>query len=188
VARALSFGLTDPNEIKAAVRARLEGLRLIEDEPHPKLGTPCWRWTGRYSNPLKMKRVTQPYGRTWVGAAEAPVLFGPGHGRKEYAAHRVMFAACVEVVRPDMHIDHLCRNRSCINPAHLRQVDVATNMRDANHHRWHHDPNSAAFDYRPPVRAAEDAPEPSSVDADSWRNEESGEGGDSSFDADAFDF
>lgn len=54
-----------------------------------------------------------------------------GIGRKAEYAHRVMFEAANGPIPDGLHIDHLCRNRSCCNPAHLEAVTQAENNRRA---------------------------------------------------------
>lgn len=44
-------------------------------------------------------------------------------------AHRVSYALHNGELIPGFHIDHLCRNRSCINPNHLEQVTPEENTR-----------------------------------------------------------
>jgi hypothetical protein len=68
----------------------------------------------------------------WSGA-----LTGAGYGqlslnnRKQYA-HRVSYEAFVGPIPDGLHIDHLCRVRRCVNPAHLEPVTVAENNRRAS--------------------------------------------------------
>ncbi len=48
-------------------------------------------------------------------------------------AHRAMYEQEVGPIAPGMQIDHLCRQRDCMNPEHLDQVTPATNQqRGAN--------------------------------------------------------
>ncbi len=61
----------------------------------------CWVWTA--------SRDSKGYGR--VGY----------HGRNTLA-HRTVFKLAVEAIPDGMHIDHLCRNTSCVNPDHLEVV------------------------------------------------------------------
>lgn len=71
----------------------------------------CWVWNGLLTN--------AGYGRlNWMH------LFGvnvPG-------AHRVVLAAIGQPVPQDKVVDHLCRNRACINPDHLDVVTQRENV------------------------------------------------------------
>lgn len=63
----------------------------------------CWEWQGY---------ARKGYGR-----------FHAKRGRK-VMAHRYAYEAMVGPIPDGLHMDHLCRNRRCVNPAHL---DVVTN-------------------------------------------------------------
>lgn len=49
-------------------------------------------------------------------------------GRHVYG-HRFVWELLVGPIPSGMHIDHLCRNRACVNPAHLEVVTAAVNVR-----------------------------------------------------------
>lgn len=54
--------------------------------------------------------------------------YGMFHFRKKTRrAHRVGFFSQNGPIGDDMVIDHICRNRSCVNPDHLRAVTASTN-------------------------------------------------------------
>lgn len=79
--------------------------------------TGCWNWTGSIND--------LGYGRLAIGKN------GEAH---TFLAHRLSFALHVGLpVHDDMVIDHVCRNRRCINPDHLERVTIAENNRRGEH-------------------------------------------------------
>ena len=66
----------------------------------------CWNWKGRIHN---------NYGCC------------PFPGGSTQWAHRVSYALFNGNIKPQMHIDHTCRNPRCVNPAHLKQVTPQEN-------------------------------------------------------------
>ena len=70
----------------------------------------CWNWTGRLNS-------TSGYGEIRLRGA----YFG--------VAHRIAYETWVGPVPEGLQLDHLCRVRSCINPAHLEPVTQGENNR-----------------------------------------------------------
>lgn len=68
----------------------------------------CWQWTG----PLR------PDGYAQIE-----------HKRRKVLAHRAVFEALREPIPYKLVLDHLCRNRGCVNPDHLESVTQALNTR-----------------------------------------------------------
>lgn len=73
--------------------------------------TPCWVW----------QRATDErgYARTAV----------TGYSRFSAHVHRASYEVFVGPIPEGLHIDHLCENKSCVNPTHLEPVTNAENMR-----------------------------------------------------------
>jgi hypothetical protein len=69
----------------------------------------CWSWTA-YLRP-------DGYGETWDRTIH--------HGN---LVHRVVYGLLVGPIPDGLVIDHVCRNRSCCNPAHLRAVTDRENV------------------------------------------------------------
>jgi len=76
--------------------------------------TKCWEWKGAKSG---------GYGNFVING-------------KQMRAHRLSYQIFIGELRPKFQINHMCSNRSCINPEHLEQITHAENgsREKANHY------------------------------------------------------
>lgn len=66
----------------------------------------CWVWTARINR--------KGYGQITVF-------------QKKYEAHRFAYQFLVGAIPDGFQLDHMCRNRACVNPEHLRPVTAKAN-------------------------------------------------------------
>ena len=77
-------------------------------ENRPELG-PCWTWTASLF-------IKTGYGQFNVTS---------GHPT---TAHRVAWELTKGPILEGLHLDHLCRNRACVNPSHTEPVTCQVNI------------------------------------------------------------
>jgi hypothetical protein len=64
----------------------------------------------------------------WVGAI-TPAGYGHFYwGGRSSSAHRFAYELIVGPIPAGLHVDHLCRNRRCVNPHHLEPVTIRENL------------------------------------------------------------
>lgn len=84
-------------------RSRSRGSVLERFWRHVRKTETCWLWTGA---------LKDGYGRLSLG----------GRDQGYVRAHRFSYEAFAGPIVPGLDLDHLCRNRACVNPDHLEPV------------------------------------------------------------------
>lgn len=88
--------------------AQGHGKRKYNDGYTVDRETGCWNWNGAISN--------KGYGMR-------------SEKSKWTYAHRSIYEQHKGSIPDGLELDHLCRNRQCVNPSHLDPVDRSTNVR-----------------------------------------------------------
>lgn len=110
-----SPGAVSLAEQKLRVPPTSEGVARFWSKVEKTAG--CWFWRGAIHK--------LGYGQCVIGSRRVV-------GERTCAmAHRVAYELCVGPIPDGLEIDHLCRVRNCVNPAHLETVTRAENNRRA---------------------------------------------------------
>lgn len=81
------------------------------DKVSPEPNSGCWLWTANVN--------TEGYARFWDGAIHT-------------VAHRWAYERFVGPIPDGLQLDHLCRVRCCVNPAHMDPVKPRENTLRSN--------------------------------------------------------
>ncbi len=79
-------------------------------------GSECWGWSAQINN----------YGYA---------IYKPSGCRMGVGAHRVAYEFCFGPIPVGKVIDHICHNKGCVNPLHLRLCTNSENVRNQKLHR-----------------------------------------------------
>ena len=81
----------------------------LESKISPEPNSGCWLWDGNWSG--------SGYGRVKIAKT-----------RRCAQAHTMVYELLVAPVPTGLVLDHLCRNRCCVNPEHLEPVTEQVNI------------------------------------------------------------
>ncbi len=93
----------------------------------------CWLW--------KQSTGSHGYGQWWPHRGS-----GEGVADQNWLAHRLAWTLVLGTIPDDMTIDHLCYERRCVRPDHLRLLPNVENARDNGASRRTHCPHGHPYD------------------------------------------
>jgi hypothetical protein len=88
-----------PDQARERLAARLHRSYIVQLDG-------CWQWTARLHRSGYGEIAVRVDDTTW----------------RPRKAHRVAYELLVGPIPEGLQLDHLCRNRACVNPAHLEPV------------------------------------------------------------------
>jgi hypothetical protein len=134
-----TVGLSHRQVVRALQKLRLAGRSKVV-----KPGSGKWFWL-KVDQPRKRRVDLLPLTQRWCNMVQLPITnescwFWAGrHSPRDYGifrverrncfAHRFGYELFRGLIPVGLTIDHLCRNRRCVNPWHLEPVTLQENIR-----------------------------------------------------------
>ena len=97
----------------------------------------CGQWRFKRRIIGKIAQPVNPFGCwEWLGWKNSDGYGYFDFGRTKVKAHRLIYEMMVGDIPEDRVLDHLCQNRSCVNPYHIEIVTNKENLLRGDLNGW----------------------------------------------------